>query len=31
VANGVRVPPGPQGEPISYSERFRLGRDRRGE
>ncbi|MGI5225926.1 hypothetical protein [Actinoallomurus sp. CA-142502] len=37
VANGgglpysVRVPPGPDGEPISYSDLFRLGRDRRGE
>ncbi|GLY84867.1 SMI1/KNR4 family protein [Actinoallomurus iriomotensis] len=27
----VRVPPGPDGEPISYSDLFRLGRDRRGE
>jgi hypothetical protein len=37
VANGgtlpysVRVPPGPQGEPISFSDLYRLGRDRHGE
>src|ERR671912_1054098 len=37
VANGgtlpysVRVPPGPQSEPISFSDLYRLGRDRHGE
>jgi SMI1 / KNR4 family (SUKH-1) len=37
VANGgtlpysLRVPPGPQGEPISFSDLHRLGRDRQGE